>query len=539
MVDGFESDKDWIWTCERNGELTGGYADTKEEAEGNKQKDDKMFTVSKNVSVPLGEQEEEYEDKYITTEFLKTLHELGVEDKSGNDFLYQKIFLCGITRRKDWLLQGIRYLPNSFLHWKPFRYMYAIYEMAYLKDRVFLRKQQFKQRLLETKKVPEKWKNSVNTVFETAHHFKKNITEDEFKDSIQELTKEAKLRNFDKEIAKAIKHREKRAMVPAEKILRDYLTSFEDIKDRGRPVEMSKLSKFALEEYGDYNEYNYNLFSSNMQLYTGGGYRGETWIVGGYTSDGKTQYAKELIWDPVKQGDVVLFVTLEMLEEEMRMIFETRMAYDMGFHDITLNKIRRRKLGDEEYEQYKEIIEEFASYKNLMILQPRGKFTMDDLEMEIDKIQAERKLDIVVVDYLELIDPERRYESYRVRVKEVMRRAKKLSTQKDIWMVIPHQISRHGRKEAENRKPEPYYVMQDLQESSGVEQNSAVITWIYQDDFYREKERAKIGIAKNRMGATRLEGWEIGTDWKHARVYEDGMKKTSRYEVDSNDRDPI
>jgi len=137
------------------------------------------------------------------------------------------------------------------------------------------------------------------------------------------------------------------------------------------------------------------------------------------------------------------------------------------------------------------------------------------------------------VDYLELIDPERAYESYRVRIKEIMRKAKRMATRKNLWLIVPHQISREGRKRAEKR-PDPYYTMADLQESSGVEQNCVVMVWIYQDEFYRGKQRARMGVSKNRMGGVDTVGWEIGTDWVHCRLFEDGLSLANATEVEAD-----
>jgi replicative DNA helicase len=252
------------------------------------------------------------------------------------------------------------------------------------------------------------------------------------------------------------------------------------------------------------------------------------------TSDGKTNLAKEFAYNAMKFGDNILFVTLEMLKEEMCQIFEARVAYDMGYSDITLEKIRRRKLIPSELEDYKKVAEQLLKYKNLYIHEPIGRFTMDDLEAIIDSMSATVKIDIVIVDYLELIDPDKDYESYRIQVKQIMRRAKKIATQKNIWVIIPHQISREGRAKAE-KKADPYYTMSDLQESSGVEQNCTVMVWIYQDAKFSNRGRVKIGVGKNRMGKKDILGWEIGADWEHCRFYEDGLMKVDEFEYEKKE----
>lgn len=521
-----EADKALCWMATRaDGSMDGGYVDTEEEADQFKKDDDITFGVVPNdTKIP-----ESVESKAI--DFFE---ELG-EQRDDSSWYWQTTFIYGVIKRKDFLIDGVKHVPNKFLINKPFRYIYAIYAIAYTEDGVHLSSEEFKQRLIESQKIREEWKEGIFTCFKVSVGSRVNITEDEFSSAIKHLTRRQKGKIFAKEIKQAQKLAGQGKFEEADERLTNYLYSFKDLDEKHRPSSLARMSSFALDEYRNRKDYSFPTGFGRLDALTGGGWKGETWIVGGYTSDGKTQLAKEIIFPSMKRGDNILFVSLEMLKEEMEQIFHVRLAYELGFKELTLNKIRRKQLNDHEFELYKIVIEKARQHTNLFIHQPVGKFTMMDLEMEIDRIRAYTHLDAVVIDYLELVDPHRAYESERVRVKEIMRRAKRLATRKNIWTIVPHQISREGRKRAERRNP-PYYTMADFQESSGVEQNCTVMTWIYQDDKYRDKQRARMGCAKNRMGAIDTVGWEIGTDWKHCRCFWDhGLEIADQIEIEGED----
>jgi len=523
----FASDKAFFWTAKRkDGSIDAGYVDTEAEADQFRAEGDRLFDVNENKSIVPQHAKEEADM------FFDYLGEQS--DESG--WYWQTTFIYGVIHRKDFLIEGIKYVPNRYLINKPFKYIYALYVQAYLVDGVQLSTDEFRQRLLETDKIPADWKEGIYSCFKVSIGGRVGITDDEFSSAVKHLMRRQKGKRFDEEITEAKRLRSQGKFEKADEHLTSYLYAFRDMDERSKPISLARMSSFSVDDYQNANSYCFMTPFEKLNRITGGGYKGETWIVGGYTSDGKTQLAKELVYPSMKLGDNVLVVSLEMLASEMNTIFQTRVAYDMGFPHLTMNKIRRRQLTAEEFEDYKKVVEKMKEYGNVFVYQPEGKFTMDDLDMEIDRIKAFTHLDAVVVDYLELVDPDKNYESYRVRIKEIMRRAKRLSTRKDLWVILPHQVSRDGRKRAEKRT-EPYYTMADLQESSGVEQNCVVMTWIYQDEFYRGKNRARMGVAKNRMGKVDTVGWEIGTDWEHCRIFEDGLTLANSVEVEDEKED--
>lgn len=444
------------------------------------------------------------------------------EKTLGDLFYWHNSFLCGVVTSKDMFLKAARFISPEFISYRIYRCIYELYLTYYREKRICMSGRTAEQVIIEMPVEDRERQELLRLIVEMSCRNAEGLSHEEFDVAIDNLLNRRKGEIFNERMMVAVTAKAKGDIKGADRVLERYLSEFRHLDERSEPRPVSQ--EMALfDSSNDVRRYCYSTFSDTIDRYTGGGYRGETWIVGGYTSDGKTALSKELIWPSVKNNECILWVTLEMECDEMMAIFSTRMAQDLGFVGLTLNKIRRKELlTDEEKAQWEQVQVEMRKLNNLWLYHPCGKFTMRDLESEVERMKARGTLDIVVVDYLELMDATCRSESYRLELKETMRLAKRLAADKDVWLIIPHQISRHGRAEAECRKPYPYYVLSDLQESSGVEQNCVVMVWIYQDEQYRNNQRVRIGVGKNRMGARCEQGWEASADFARCKIVEDG-----------------
>lgn len=444
------------------------------------------------------------------------------EKTLGDLFFWHNSFLCGVVTSKDMFLKAARAISPEFIPYGTYRQIYELYLAYYRDKRICMSGRTADQVIAEMPVVEDDKREMLRLIVEMSCRNAEGLTHEEFDAAIDNLLNRRKGEVFNQRMMDAVEAKRSGDIKKADRVLEGYLSEFRHLDERSEPRPVSQEIGL-LDASNDVHRYCYSTFSNTIDRYTGGGYRGETWIVGGYTSDGKTALSKELIWPSVKNNERILWVSLEMECDEMMAIFSTRMAQDLGFTGLTLNKIRRKEfLNDEEKGQWDQVQTEMRKLSNLWLYHPCGKFTMRDLEAEVDRMKAKGTLDIVVVDYLELMDATRRSESYRLELKETMRLAKRLAADKDVWLIIPHQISRHGRAEAQERKPYPYYVLSDLQESSGVEQNCVVMVWIYQDEQYRGQQRVRIGVSKNRMGARCEQGWEASADFSRCKITEDG-----------------
>jgi replicative DNA helicase len=116
-------------------------------------------------------------------------------------------------------------------------------------------------------------------------------------------------------------------------------------------------------------------------------------------------------------------------------------------------------------------------------------------------VSEQKKLDLIVVDYLQLMAGSRRTESRQQEVSQISRELKGLAKELNVPIVALSQLSR--APEARN-PPKP--MMSDLRESGSIEQDADVVAFIYREDYYKPTEEnaglAELLIAKQRNGPT-------------------------------------
>ncbi len=115
------------------------------------------------------------------------------------------------------------------------------------------------------------------------------------------------------------------------------------------------------------------------------------------------------------------------------------------------------------------------------------------------RLQADKGLGLVIVDYLQLMDPQNTYLSMVQQMTEISRELKKLAKELDIPVLALSQLSRA----VEQRTPQVPR-LSDLRETGALEQDADVVMFIYREDYYRQdtsrKNISDIIIAKHRNG---------------------------------------
>ncbi len=113
----------------------------------------------------------------------------------------------------------------------------------------------------------------------------------------------------------------------------------------------------------------------------------------------------------------------------------------------------------------------------------------------------QKKLDLIVVDYMQLMSGGKRTESRQQEVSQISRELKGLAKEMQVPIIALSQLSRAP----EARNP-PRPMMSDLRESGSIEQDADVVAFIYREDYYKPSEEnagiAELLIAKQRNGPT-------------------------------------
>jgi len=444
------------------------------------------------------------------------------------------MFLKGIISRKDLLIRAMRIMKVRYLSHKNYKAIYHAYQVAYANGRTHLdTKQLFQLAIGGMKEIDEK---EVLKTYDLVVNYGAEFTEETFTasvDGLLQIQKEKILKMLTEEL------KETKNIQQAEKKTRDFLLDIKRLEQNNLPVSLATSSQYMMDEYEDTDEYVFDTFSPRINQVTGGGKKGELWLIEGYQNDGKTMAAMELIrHSAIDKKKKVLWIPLEGTIREMRQRWEVRRAWDLELEHITSRKIRDRVLAEKEICDYQTIQKDLARFDNLVFVRPHDKYTIDDVEMEIDRMKNYTGLDIVVVDCLEWLEQEQRMD-YRIWVKRLAWKASQIATRKDVWFISPWQVNRDGRRRAEERAqtkkgklPEPpYYTPYDMQESGGLEQNAKVVMWIFQDDNMRVMQEARIGLGKVKDEDFRhTKGWGIKTDLAHCRLIDDSIEDKQVYE---------
>ena len=139
----------------------------------------------------------------------------------------------------------------------------------------------------------------------------------------------------------------------------------------------------------------------------------------------------------------------------------------------------------------------------------QGDLTVAEIRAAAKRMKAEQGLDLLIVDYLQLVSSAQRYDSPVASVTQISRTLKQIARELDVPVIAAAQLNRA----VEQRKPH-IPILSDLRESGSIEQDADVVMFIYREAEYHKSEdpqdwppdldprQAKIIIAKHRNGAT-------------------------------------
>lgn len=127
--------------------------------------------------------------------------------------------------------------------------------------------------------------------------------------------------------------------------------------------------------------------------------------------------------------------------------------------------------------------------------------TVMDIRAKCRRLKLEKKLGLVVIDYLQLMRGREKAESRQQEVSEISRSLKILAKELSVPVLTMSQLSRGPESRSDHRP-----MLSDLRESGAIEQDADIVMFLYRDDYYNpdseKKNLAEIIIAKHRNGST-------------------------------------
>jgi replicative DNA helicase len=199
----------------------------------------------------------------------------------------------------------------------------------------------------------------------------------------------------------------------------------------------------------------------------------------------------------VKDKKVVALFSLEMSKEELcfKMI--------SGLARINARNLKQGRLLDRDWQRLAQAADDLSKCR--IAIDDSGSLTVMDVRARCRRLLAmEKRLDLIVIDYLQLMKGSKSSSKESNREQEISgisRGLKELAKELGVPIIVLSQLNR-GVENRQDKRP----MLSDLRESGAIEQDADMVVFIHREDYYNketeQKGIAEIIIAKNRAGET-------------------------------------
>ena len=227
---------------------------------------------------------------------------------------------------------------------------------------------------------------------------------------------------------------------------------------------------------------------------TAGLHGSELILVAARPAMGKTAFALNIATNAALRANVpVAIFSLEMSKDQLvnRMLCSEAM--------VDSNKVRTGKLDEEDWTKLAEAIGPLSE-AGVYIDDTPGISVME-IRTKCRKLKMEKNIGLVVIDYLQLVQGNKRTTSREQEISEISRSLKILAKEINVPVIALSQLSR-----AVEQRPDHRPMLSDLRESGAIEQDADIVMFLYRDDYYNKesekKDIAEVIIAKQRGGQT-------------------------------------
>ena len=219
---------------------------------------------------------------------------------------------------------------------------------------------------------------------------------------------------------------------------------------------------------------------------------GELILMGARPSMGKTSFALNIAQHAaVHAGKTVAFFSLEMPREQLAM----RMLCTAA--SVDMQAMRRGMMDDDAWIRLTTALGPLAA-ANLYLDDTAG-LTPSQLRSRCRRLLAERGLDLIIVDYMQLMTTDKRSENRQNEVSEISRMLKAIALELHIPLMACAQLSRANAQRSDKRP-----LLSDLRDSGSMEQDADVVMFLHREEYYNpdteDKNIAEVIVQKQRNG---------------------------------------
>ncbi len=226
---------------------------------------------------------------------------------------------------------------------------------------------------------------------------------------------------------------------------------------------------------------------------TSGFQGGDLVILAGRPSMGKTAFALPVAEYAARTGRSIGFFSLEMAAEQLILRL---LSASSG---IPHHHIRNATISSEEWIELTNVAAQLAEIK--LFIDDSPMVSLTDIRTKARKLKMEHNLQFLIIDYLQLINTNKRHENRHQEVSEISRSLKALAKELDIPILALSQLSRAVDSRMDKRP-----MLSDLRESGAIEQDADLIMFLYRDVVYNPETEnpalSELIIGKQRNGPT-------------------------------------
>jgi replicative DNA helicase len=238
-------------------------------------------------------------------------------------------------------------------------------------------------------------------------------------------------------------------------------------------------------------------------------------VLAGRPSMGKTALATNIAYNVAKRhrvepqldgstktldGGIVGFFSLEMSAEQLA----TRILSEQT--RIASEDIRRGKLRDDEWRELVTVSQQITNVP--LFIDQTGGISIAQLAARARKLRRQKGLDLLVVDYLQLLTGHKRQSEGRVQeVSEITTGLKALAKELNVPILALSQLSRQV-EQRDDKRPQ----LSDLRESGSIEQDADVVMFVFREEYYVERKKPSEG------NVAEIQRWQLEMDAVHGKA---------------------
>ena len=224
--------------------------------------------------------------------------------------------------------------------------------------------------------------------------------------------------------------------------------------------------------------------------------RGNLIVIAGRPGMGKTSFALNVAQHvAIREKRPVAIFSLEMSQQELALRILCSEA------DVPFSRLRSGHLSQQQWGRIIQTVRQTSDAPLYIDDSPNP--TLLEVASKARRLKAEKGLEVLILDYLQLMSAGGRYENRNLEIAAISRGLKQLAKEIDLPVIALSQLSRQPERRGSDHCPQ----LADLRESGSIEQDADLVAFIYRDEVYNPDDEevrglAEVILSKHRNGET-------------------------------------